>query len=285
MGDQAEVALTPDLLAMVDEGAISLADARSLNPPRGPVTSGGSLAALAAGATSPAVERIRQRSAQERQRSVRARSEASMEAQRQAAMDAECRSLRAAAGAGSAADPSSAALDSSTASRLHGLSALSAKALKQLLRRAGVDPSTCLEKRELVELALASGVSPTGAGTGAGTGVGPERGSMGAVGGGALPESQPRRASPAHGGGLRVLSMDGGGVRGLVLAIQLAELEDRTGLRVCDMFDLICGTSTGGLLALALGIQKVPARACVQLYHQLAGSVFAKGKGETGAKR
>jgi len=50
----------------------------------------------------------------------------------------------------------------------------------------------------------------------------------------------------------RILSIDGGGIRGLIPALVLAELERRTGRAVSDCFDLIAGTSTGGILALGL---------------------------------
>lgn len=49
-----------------------------------------------------------------------------------------------------------------------------------------------------------------------------------------------------------VLSIDGGGIRGVIPAIVLAELEKRLNKPVATMFDLICGTSTGGILALGL---------------------------------
>ena len=51
---------------------------------------------------------------------------------------------------------------------------------------------------------------------------------------------------------IRVLSIDGGGIRGLIPAILLAELERLTGRPVAETFDLIAGTSTGGILALGL---------------------------------
>ncbi len=51
---------------------------------------------------------------------------------------------------------------------------------------------------------------------------------------------------------VKVLSIDGGGVRGIVPAMLVAELEQRTGRNAADLFDLIVGTSTGGVLALAL---------------------------------
>ncbi|MEA2316743.1 MAG: hypothetical protein QOD44_932 [Solirubrobacteraceae bacterium] len=51
---------------------------------------------------------------------------------------------------------------------------------------------------------------------------------------------------------MRILAIDGGGIRGLIPAVVLADLEARTGRRVADLFDLIAGTSTGGILACAL---------------------------------
>ncbi|MDZ8053978.1 MAG: patatin-like phospholipase family protein [Aulosira sp. ZfuVER01] len=50
----------------------------------------------------------------------------------------------------------------------------------------------------------------------------------------------------------KVLSIDGGGIKGIVPAMILAEIEDRTGKPICELFDLIAGTSTGGILALGL---------------------------------
>ena len=52
----------------------------------------------------------------------------------------------------------------------------------------------------------------------------------------------------------RILSLDGGGVKGTFTASFLAELERMTGKRVADYFDLITGTSTGGIIAIALGL-------------------------------
>jgi len=60
----------------------------------------------------------------------------------------------------------------------------------------------------------------------------------------------------------RVLSLDGGGVRGLssllILREIMEDIEQRTGSsqtpRPCEYFDLIGGTSTGGLIAIMLGL-------------------------------
>jgi patatin-like phospholipase/acyl hydrolase len=50
----------------------------------------------------------------------------------------------------------------------------------------------------------------------------------------------------------RVLSIDGGGVRGIIPARILEEIEKRTNKPISELFDLIVGNSTGGLLALGL---------------------------------
>jgi len=51
---------------------------------------------------------------------------------------------------------------------------------------------------------------------------------------------------------VKVLSIDGGGVRGIIPATVLGKIEAKTGKPISESFDLISGTSTGGLLALAL---------------------------------
>ena len=51
---------------------------------------------------------------------------------------------------------------------------------------------------------------------------------------------------------MRVLAIDGGGIRGLIPALVLAELEDRSGRPVFELFDLMAGTSTGGIIVSAL---------------------------------
>jgi patatin-like phospholipase/acyl hydrolase len=46
---------------------------------------------------------------------------------------------------------------------------------------------------------------------------------------------------------VKVLSNDGGGIRGIVPASVLAEIERRTKRPVAKLFDLVAGTSTGGI--------------------------------------
>ena len=53
---------------------------------------------------------------------------------------------------------------------------------------------------------------------------------------------------------VRILAIDGGGIRGLIPALVLAEVERRTEKRVAELFDLVAGTSTGGILACALSV-------------------------------
>lgn len=52
----------------------------------------------------------------------------------------------------------------------------------------------------------------------------------------------------------RILSLDGGGLKGIIQITVLKEIERRTGKRITDLFDLIAGTSTGGLIACALTV-------------------------------
>ena len=49
-----------------------------------------------------------------------------------------------------------------------------------------------------------------------------------------------------------VLCLDGGGIRGLVTLVLLDKIETLSGKKITEMFDWIVGTSTGGILALAL---------------------------------
>jgi patatin-like phospholipase/acyl hydrolase len=51
---------------------------------------------------------------------------------------------------------------------------------------------------------------------------------------------------------ITILSLDGGGIRGLIPARIVETLERRTGLPACHLFDVIAGTSTGGIIALGL---------------------------------
>ncbi|MCW2959549.1 MAG: Patatin [Solirubrobacterales bacterium] len=76
---------------------------------------------------------------------------------------------------------------------------------------------------------------------------------------------------------MRVLSIDGGGIRGIIPAIVLAEIEARTGRPIAQLFDLVAGTSTGGILGCALTMpQPRPAAELVDLYRQRGPEIFRR---------
>ena len=76
---------------------------------------------------------------------------------------------------------------------------------------------------------------------------------------------------------MRVLAIDGGGIRGLIPALVLADLERRTGRRTAQLFDLVAGTSTGGILACALTIPAArPAAELVRLYRERGPDIFRR---------
>jgi uncharacterized protein len=74
---------------------------------------------------------------------------------------------------------------------------------------------------------------------------------------------------------VKVLSIDGGGIRGLIPALVLAEIESRTQRRIADLVDMIAGTSTGGILACALGKpDPLPAAEIASLYVEEGPKIF-----------
>jgi patatin-like phospholipase/acyl hydrolase len=78
----------------------------------------------------------------------------------------------------------------------------------------------------------------------------------------------------------KVLSIDGGGIRGIIPAMVLAEIERRTGKLTSEVFDLVAGTSTGGILALGLtkpgqgGKAQYSAETLIELYETEGGKIF-----------
>jgi len=74
-------------------------------------------------------------------------------------------------------------------------------------------------------------------------------------------------------GNFSVLSIDGGGVRGIFVAALLAQLERDMGTKITDHFDLVVGTSTGGIIALGLGAGMSPAE-ILELYVDNMTSIF-----------
>ncbi|XP_024082546.1 85/88 kDa calcium-independent phospholipase A2 isoform X2 [Cimex lectularius] len=75
------------------------------------------------------------------------------------------------------------------------------------------------------------------------------------------------------GRGARVLSLDGGGIRGLVLIVILLHLEEVIGRPIVHCFDWIAATSTGGILALALAAGKTLKEALC-IYFRMKDDIF-----------
>ncbi|MCF7961041.1 MAG: patatin-like phospholipase family protein [Pirellula sp.] len=72
----------------------------------------------------------------------------------------------------------------------------------------------------------------------------------------------------------QILALDGGGIKGFYSAALLARLEDDLGIdNIIDCFDMVVGTSTGGIIALGLGFGLRP-REIVQFYSQHGPSIF-----------
>ena len=81
----------------------------------------------------------------------------------------------------------------------------------------------------------------------------------------------------------KILSIDGGGIRGIIPAMVLNKIEKETGQEIAEIFDLIAGTSTGGLLALGLikdgggGKQdQYTAEALVNIYKDRGNDIFGR---------
>jgi patatin-like phospholipase/acyl hydrolase len=71
----------------------------------------------------------------------------------------------------------------------------------------------------------------------------------------------------------QVLSLDGGGFKGMFSAAVLACLEADLGISITDHFDLVTGTSTGGMIALGLGAGLRP-NELVDFYVQQGPRIF-----------
>jgi hypothetical protein len=71
----------------------------------------------------------------------------------------------------------------------------------------------------------------------------------------------------------KIRSIDGGGKKGLYSAKIIDEIEKEYNSSICDHFDLICGTSTGGLIVLALSL-RIPASEIVGFYNNHSSKIF-----------
>ncbi|KAI1094217.1 hypothetical protein F5B19DRAFT_490645 [Rostrohypoxylon terebratum] len=77
---------------------------------------------------------------------------------------------------------------------------------------------------------------------------------------------------------LKLLSLDGGGVRGLASLIIIKYLMKRVNPdnppKPCEYFDLIGGTSTGGIIAIMLGRLQMDVQFCIDKYCELSAAIF-----------
>ena len=73
----------------------------------------------------------------------------------------------------------------------------------------------------------------------------------------------------------RILSLSGGGIRGIYQAYFLKKLEQRLGSPLDNHFDLICGTSTGAIVGLAIAA-KIDLAKIINLYKEKGNDIFKK---------
>lgn len=81
---------------------------------------------------------------------------------------------------------------------------------------------------------------------------------------------------PVKGRGIRILTIDGGGTRGVVALQTLRKLVELTQKPVHQLFDYICGVSTGAILAFMLGLFHMPLDECEELYRKLGSDIFSQ---------
>nr|CAB3264983.1 calcium-independent phospholipase A2-gamma-like [Phallusia mammillata] len=78
--------------------------------------------------------------------------------------------------------------------------------------------------------------------------------------------------------GIRVLCIDGGGCRGILSLEIFRRMMELSGKQIHEMFDYICGVSTGAILAFLLGIKRIPIEDIESIYRQLGSEVFNQSR-------
>lgn len=81
-------------------------------------------------------------------------------------------------------------------------------------------------------------------------------------------------AEPPPAPGVRVLSLDGGGTRGLVSLEILRYIEKATKKRIHELFDLICGVSSGAIITMAIGSGRFTLDQCEAFYRDMSENIF-----------
>jgi patatin-like phospholipase/acyl hydrolase len=83
---------------------------------------------------------------------------------------------------------------------------------------------------------------------------------------------------------LKILAIDGGGIRGIIPAIILAEIERRAGQPIVKLFDLIAGSSTGSILAVGLATPdsqnnpRYTAEELARFYEEEGSTIFSRSR-------
>src|SRR5579863_8963569 len=80
---------------------------------------------------------------------------------------------------------------------------------------------------------------------------------------------------------IKVLAIDGGGIRGIIPAVILVEIQKRLATELWKSFDMIAGTSTGGIIALGIATncnngQPYAPDELVKMYVDNGPSIFKK---------
>jgi len=76
--------------------------------------------------------------------------------------------------------------------------------------------------------------------------------------------------------GINILSLDGGGSKGFVTIEVLKNIEKKCGKPIHEIFDYICGVSTGAVLASLIGIMKMPLKDVERMYELFTKDLFER---------
>ncbi|CAH1783362.1 unnamed protein product [Owenia fusiformis] len=83
---------------------------------------------------------------------------------------------------------------------------------------------------------------------------------------------------PVKGRGIRVLTIDGGGTRGLIAIEVMKRIQKMCNREMHELFDYICGVSTGSLIAMMVGVYRIPLEECDRVYKMYAYEMFKRSK-------
>lgn len=81
-------------------------------------------------------------------------------------------------------------------------------------------------------------------------------------------------AEPPQSPGIRILSIDGGGTRGLVSMEILRHIEKAANKKIYEMFDLICGVSSGAIITMGIGSGRFTLDQCETFYREMSENIF-----------